>query len=105
MDDPWQDPEAQAWVENVRTELVPKLAGSAATISLVPSNDGDVKFWVELGASIMMDKPLIAIVRGDNPVPRRLALDADEIVRIPDGVDVAASDDLTAAIARVLGRA
>jgi hypothetical protein len=40
---------------------------------------------VELGASIMMDKPIIVMVRGEEPVPEKLRLVADEIVRVPRG--------------------
>jgi hypothetical protein len=102
-DDLWDDPSAKAWTRHVIDEMVPKLAGSACTISLVPEDrEGDVKFWVELGASIMLDKPLIAIVLGDTPVPRKLALVADGIVRAPDGINPAASEALRAALRRIL---
>jgi hypothetical protein len=84
--------------------MLPKLAGSAVTISLVPQDrEGDVKFWVELGASIMLDKPLIAVLLGDAPCPRKLALVADEIVRCPNGIDPASSEELAVALKRVLG--
>jgi hypothetical protein len=84
--------------------MLPKLEGASITISLVPeSREGDVKFWVELGASIMLDKPLIAVLFGDAPCPRKLALVADEIVRCPNGIDPASSDELAAALKRVLG--
>jgi hypothetical protein len=85
--------------------MLPKLADSAITISLVPeSREGDVKFWVELGASIMLDKPLIAVLLGDAPIPAKLALVADEIVHVSHGLDDPTSQaDLMAAIQRVMG--
>lgn len=103
-DQAWQDPTAKRWVRSVLDDMAPKMAGSALVASLVPDGDGDVKFWVELGASIMMDKPIIAVVLGDREVPPKLALIADEVVRCPEGVDPAASDELQAAMKRVLAR-
>jgi hypothetical protein len=105
MADPWRSPSAKRWVRHVLDEMAPKLEGSAFTISLVPGDrEGDVKFWVELGASIMMDKPIIAVVMGDAPIPERLERVADEIVRCPEGVDPGASGELAEAIERTYKR-
>jgi len=81
--------------------MAPKLAHSATTISLVPDGEGDVKFWVELGASIMLDKPIIAVVIGDTPIPAKLNRIADEIIRLPDGFDSGAGPAIAAAVRRV----
>jgi|SRR6516164_2892780 len=103
-DDAWQDSSAKTWVHHVLDEMVPKLSRSALVISLVPeSREGDVKFWVELGASIMLDKPIIAVVMGDAPLPWKLVQVADEIVRCPKGIDPSSSDELAAAIKKVMG--
>jgi hypothetical protein len=103
MPDVWQEPTAKAWVRHVLDDMEPKLSSSALVISIVPEDrEGDVKFWVELGASIMMDKPIIAMVMGDAPIPDKLRLVADEVVRCPRGVDPSASEDLKAAISRLL---
>jgi hypothetical protein len=102
-DDAWQDPSAKRWVRHVLDEMAPKLADSALSISMVPDDrEGDVKFWVELGASIMMDKPIVAVIFNDQPVPEKLKLVANEIVRCPEGVTPEASEKLTAAIHRVM---
>jgi hypothetical protein len=103
MTDPWHEPTAKAWIRHVLDEMVPKLTDSALVISLVPDDrEGDVKFWVELGASIMMDKPILAVLLGDAPVPAKLAAVADEIVRLPAGVTPAASDEIARAIRRMM---
>jgi hypothetical protein len=102
-DDPWEDESAIAWVKHVHEEMVPKMEESSLVVSIVPTDRiGDVKFWVELGAGIMLGKPIIAAVMGDADIPPKLALIADEIVRFPDGVNPGASDDLAAAIKRVV---
>jgi hypothetical protein len=101
VSDPWQDPSAKRWARHVVDDMVPKLESSAMSLSLVPDNDGDVKFWVELGAAIMLDKPVIAVIFSDREVPPKLEAVADEIVRLPEGVNPAASQALAAAIERV----
>lgn len=105
MTDPWADPTAKAWIRQVLDEMVPMMEQSALVMSLVPEDrEGDVKFWVELGASIMMDKPIIAVLLGDAPAPAKLEAIADEIVRLPHGVNPEASEELAAAARRVLER-
>jgi hypothetical protein len=46
---------------------------------------GTVKQWVELGAAIMYDKPLVFLVLGGQPISAWLERVADEIVRVPNG--------------------
>lgn len=102
-DDPWDDPDAIAWAKDVIANMLPKMKDSSSVVSLAPKDGkGDVKYWVELGASIMLDKPLIVVVLGDAPVAPRLARCADEIVRLPNGVDPAGSEELANAIKRVI---
>jgi hypothetical protein len=103
MADAWQEPTAQRWIRQVLDDMVPKMEDSAVVMSIVPDDrTGDVKFWVELGASIMLNKPLIAVVLGDAPVPSKLALVADEIVRLDRGVDADGSAKVAAAFERVM---
>ena len=102
-DDPWRDPNMKLWVQNVLDDMVPKMEGSACVMSLVPGNrEADVKFWVELGASIMMDKPILAIVLDEEPIPPKLEMIADEIVRLPEGANLESSEVLAAAVQRMM---
>jgi hypothetical protein len=104
MSDPWDTAETRRWTRRVRKDLVPKLEGSGAVISLVPrSGDGDIKFWVELGAMIMMNKPIILVLEQGQEIPPKLRLVADEVVVIDDWDDVSAdSGPIRDAILRVL---
>lgn len=103
MADEWDDPAAKAWARHVIEDMVPKLEGSAVSISLVPDDRvGDVKYWVELGASIMLGKPIVVVVLGDTPLPPKLEQIADEIVRAPEGVDLATSQEFAAALTRAV---
>jgi len=97
---PWDDPEAQAWVRHALDSLGPMIADSACTVSLVPRRGTDVKFAVELGFSIMYDKPIILAVLPGVEIPDHLRRVADEIV------DLSGSDGqrrLAEAVARVAG--
>lgn len=79
-DDPFDSDEWRQFAERCITELVPKIDGSSVTISLVPNGPSDVKFAVELGFSIMMDKPIIAVIQPGMKVPGKLLAVADSIV-------------------------
>lgn len=79
-DDPFESDDWKQFADRCINELVPKIDGSAMTISLVPNGPGDVKFAVELGFSIMMDKPIIAVVKPGMKVPSKLIAVADAIV-------------------------
>ena len=74
------DPEWKAWKAHVHADLIPKLENSGAVVSLVPEGEPDVKFAVELGLSIMLDKPIVAVVRPGTRVPSKLTLVADHII-------------------------
>lgn len=92
-EDPWEDPSAVAWAKHVLEDMAPKMQDSAVVVQLV-NGVGDVKFWVELGASIMMNKPILAVVLGDSEIPPKLRLIADEIVILPEGVSGPGSEQL-----------
>ena len=66
--------------KRIRKELVPMIERSGMTISMVPTGETDVKFAVELGLSIMLDKPIIALVLPGATVPPKLRQIADEVV-------------------------
>ena len=97
------DPDFIEWAKDVRENLVPKLEDSAVTISLAPNGPADVKYAVELGLSIMMDKPIILAVRPGTPIPAKLAKVADEIVELDLSKPEQAQAAIHAAMSRVLG--
>jgi hypothetical protein len=101
--DAWDTPIARAWIEHVLTDMLPKMEDSAIVCSIMPSGEGDVKFWVELGASIMLDKPIVIVAFENRDVPAKLRRVADEVVICPEGVNPEASQELVDALRRVLG--
>lgn len=100
----WQSPEAQEFLQSAIDEMTPKLRGSALVVQLVPTEFGDAKFWVELGASIMLDKPIIAVSIGGRGISEKLRRVADEVVEVPDLDTLENSEEVTQAIHRVLER-
>lgn len=95
MSDIWDEPETRAWVKHCLDTLAPMIEESSVTISLVPRHGTDVKFAVELGFSIMYDKPIILVIQPGAQIPDHLVRVADEIVemdldhpeRIPEAID------------------
>jgi hypothetical protein len=103
VEEVWEDPEYQAWEKHVRDVVVPVLEGTAVTITLIPRGRTDVKFAVELGMSIMLDKPIIALVQPGMSIPSGLAAVAAEIVEVDIAKDPAgAQRSITEAFGRVM---
>jgi len=103
MSDFWENADYGEWEDAVRREVIPMLQSTAACISLVPKVTTDVRFAVELGLAIMMDKPIIALVRPGSKISAALARAADELVEVdirrePD----AAQRSISAAYERVM---
>lgn len=81
MSEWWKDPEWKEYADHVMNDMVPMLSESSMTFSIYPtSGHGDVKYWVELGASIMMDKPIIVIVHPGVSISERLKRVADHVL-------------------------
>jgi hypothetical protein len=96
-DDLRDDPDFQAWETHVRTNVVPKIDGSALTVSLVPNGESDIKFAVELGLSIMLDKPIVLVCEPGQALPPKLRKLADDVIEVdwrgdPSAAQAAISD-------------
>lgn len=75
--------EARAWLEAVAAEVFPQMKGSAfALLPLVGELDGDPDpgLCLQIGAAIMMRKPLMIVVRKGDVLPPVLGSIASEIV-------------------------
>lgn len=77
---PYDDPGFREFSERVHRDLLPKLEDSSVVASLLPEGEVDVKFAIELGLSIMLDKPIIAVVRPGVHIPEKLARVVDRFV-------------------------
>jgi hypothetical protein len=90
----------ESFVDNVRRDALHKIHESAFVVSIVPSGETDIKFAVELGLSIMLEKPLLFIVQPGAKIPRGLQRVADEIV-VADVDLEGGREKVAAAIARM----
>lgn len=79
-DDPFNSPEWRRYAARANRDLVPMIRDSSVTISIVPRGETDIKFALELGLSVMMGKPIIAVVWPGVQVPAKLVQIADRIV-------------------------
>lgn len=80
-----------AFADRAIRELVPKVTNSAYCMNLFPSGGtemgrNDIKYCVELGMMILMDKPIILIVPPGMNVP-------DKVVRVADAIIEMSMDD------------
>lgn len=97
--------ERNAWdkfVNSAARELVQALDRCSVVMSLVPAGPPDIKFCVELGASIMMGKPVIALAVAGAPVPEKLRLVADAVLEVASLETDAGKAELTRQITPVL---
>lgn len=71
MSEDWATgPEWDEFVAHQHKHTVKAMESSAYVMSLIPDKDKvDVKFAVELGMAIMLEKPIIAMVQPGTPVP------------------------------------
>jgi hypothetical protein len=68
-------------VDHCRRELVGMIDKSAFVMSLVPDPDEvDVKFAIELGLSIMLDKPIVAVALPGATIPAQLRRVAARVI-------------------------
>jgi len=74
------DPDFWEWAEHVRTHVMPLILESALVVSLVPKGEADIKFAVELGLGIMLDKPIIAVIQPGTIIAGKLRMVADVIL-------------------------
>lgn len=81
--------------QRVVTEgLVPRLKDSAVCVTITPDDGStlDAKFCVELGAMILLDKPILAIVAPGRTLSKKFEAVADKVVHAdittPEGQEI-----------------
>ena len=77
-------------------ELVPQIQNCNVFCSICPlsPDDVDIKFAVQLGIAIMLNKPIIAAVRPGTPIPEKLSRVVDRFIEF----DMNNADQVAAAI-------
>lgn len=76
--------EFKEFVRYHRENTLKAMSDSAFVTSIVPSGEADVKFAVELGLAIMLEKPIMLVAMPGVRIPPKLRELADEIVEDVD---------------------
>lgn len=81
--DELDDESRKGWdefVDHFRRDALYKMTESAFVASIVPDKGFDVKFAAELGAAIMLNKPILAIVMPGAEISDKLRQVTDHVV-------------------------
>jgi hypothetical protein len=78
------NPEFREFEDRVNRELVPKIEQSNIFVSIVPMSKEqvDVKFAIELGLAIMLNKPIIAVIKPGTEIPEKLSRVVERFVEL-----------------------
>lgn len=86
MSSPYDDPKFRAWADDRKDTVLTMLDDSAVSMAVLSPpftlERLDVSQALEIGASLLLDKPLILLVEAGTECPHGLAKAADRIVEI-----------------------
>lgn len=75
----FDEEDVKRFMEDTERDLLPKMKGSALSIAIF-SGSVDAKLCMEIGAAVLLDKPIILLVTGDSQIPASLQRAAVEII-------------------------
>lgn len=107
MPNPYDDPKFRAWADDRKRRVLTMLDDSAVSMALLSPpftlDRLDVSQALEIGASLLLGKPLILCVSTGTQCPPGLVKAADAIVEMDEPIDTASNvGRLQAAIDQVL---
>jgi hypothetical protein len=92
-------PEYDEYVEHVRKDVLPKMENISLFVSITPNSEKiDIKFATEMGIAILMDKPIVAIIRRGQDIPKKLSRVVDRFIEVDDNYDPTVGDRIKEAI-------
>jgi hypothetical protein len=79
---PYKSDEFLYWADTMRAQLIPKMKDSASVLMIAPdmNTSFDIEFALQIGASILLEKPLILLVHNGRSIPPKLRAIADRII-------------------------
>jgi len=91
MKDIYQKPEVKDFLDQFDRNGLPKIISSAMVIAI---NDGrpDPKMCLEIGAAVLLDKPIVITAMRGKPVPKNLQLVATRIIEIENPSEISESE-------------
>lgn len=94
------DQEIERFFKRFERDVMPQVRGSAMTIGIWDGK-ADAKMCLEIGASVLMEKPLVVLVTKGAYLPPKLRLLATEIVEVSYPMDEHDKAAIKAALDRV----
>lgn len=79
---PYENRDFLRWADDMRARLIPKMKDSASVLMIAPdmSTKFDIEFALQIGASILLEKPLILLADKKRNIPPKLRAIADRII-------------------------
>lgn len=74
------DEAMEALADNARKDIIPKMRGSAFCVTVVTPHGIDPYLCLQLGACLLLEKPLLILALGGVWIPARVRALADAIV-------------------------
>jgi hypothetical protein len=81
-DSPYKSDDFLYWADTMRARLIPKMRDSAHVLMIAPNMSAgfDIEFALQIGAAILLGKPLILLVDRGRNIPPKLRAIADRII-------------------------
>jgi hypothetical protein len=82
MKSPYESADFKRWARDMRKRLIPEMRSSGHVLMIAPnlSTDFDIEFALQIGATILLEKPLILLRHKGRIVPPKLLAIADRII-------------------------
>lgn len=79
---PYDSADFKRWAADMRKRLIPEMRSSGSVLMISPNMEAefDVEFALQIGACILLEKPLILIVHRGRVVPPKLRAIADRVI-------------------------
>lgn len=97
---PFDNPDVKKYLDHAQTEMLPMMEQSAICLS-INSTKPDAKQCLEIGAAILLDKPIILLVPDDTTISANLKRCASTIIH-GSPTDPKVQKEIQAAIKAVL---
>lgn len=79
---PFESDDFRRWADQMRARLIPNMENSASVLMIAPDMSAkfDIEFALQIGAAILLEKPLILLVHSSRTIPPKLRAIADRII-------------------------
>lgn len=98
------EPPAKAFLEEFRVQVLPHIKASTLTLAIV-NRDPDPKMCLEIGAAVLLDKPILVVALDAAKISQTLRKVATSIVVLNNFHDEANKARLQEAIGRIVNGA